>query len=362
MSQVLNRPEVIAAVVGQLFGAATGSPAGLGAQLALTSPVLNSYAKACQEALVTTMAGPNPYPLLASSLMPLEKIRKAINQAVTRHGFQHGSTRKPEDRLTLAGDEGLKPFKDAFMSYRRFGEPKPKEFSDQFNQIFQNPNSYTPQQWPLGSDSDQSFIFWKTNDKAAYVPTFAEVQDKMKDWWQMDKARQLAKKEADELKAKAQGQPDAERWLKDGTKHSEPMFTLDEVAALVKPRRPYAGQSPNAYQPYAIPPDKIEYPAVGLEKDLLDLKEVGQVIVRSNRPKTIYYVITLVKRTKPSEFAFSREYGSASDSLMRNLDQEMNYEAEYRKRLMDQLREEAQLKINEANREQVDEKSRSEES
>ena len=178
----------------------------------------------------------------------------------------------------------------------------------------------------------------------------------------MDKARQLAKKEADELKAKAQGQPDAERWLKDGTKHSEPMFTLDEVAALVKPRRPYAGQSPNAYQPYAIPPDKIEYPAVGLEKDLLGLKEVGQVIVRSNRPKTIYYVISLVKRTKPSEFAFSREYGSTSDSLMRNLDQEMNYEAEYRKRLMDQLREEAQLKINEANREQVDEKSRSEES
>src|SRR5205823_9305515 len=135
------------------------------------------------------------------------------------------------------------------------------------------------------------------------------------------------------------------------------MFTLDEVAALVKPRRPYAGQSPNAYQPYAIPPDKIEYPAVGLEKDLLDLKEVGQVIVRSNRPKTIYYVITLVKRTKPSEFAFSREYGSASDSLMRNLHQEMNYEAQSRKPLIDHLREDATLKINEANLEHADEKS-----
>jgi hypothetical protein len=364
MSEVLNRPEAIAAMVGQAFGsAATGAPAALGVQIALSSPVTNSYLKAFQDALVTTLAGPSPYPLLVSSLTPLEKIRKAIDQAVARHGFEHGVTRKPEDRQTIAGDEGLKPFKDAFLSYRRFGEPKPKEFSDQFNQLFQNPNSYTPQQWPLGSDSDQSFAFWKTNDKAAYVPTFAEVQDKVKDWWQLDKARALAEKEAEELKAKAQGQPDAERWLKDGTKHSEPMFTLDEVAALVKGRTPFAGGSFSpGYQRYTIPPEKIEYPGAGLEKDLLDLKDVGQVIVRPNRPKTTYYVLALAKRTKPSEFAFSREYGSASDSLLRNLDQEKNYDSEYRKGIIQQLRDEARLTINDKNREQVDEKSRSDES
>src|SRR5207249_9177053 len=118
-------------------------------------------------------------------------------------------------------------------------DPQVKNFA---NQLFQNRSAYSPQPWPLGrSEFDQgpSFLYWKTNDKAAYVPSFAEVQEKVKDWWQLEKARDLAKKEAEDVKAKAQGQPDAQRWLKDGSKHSQPMFLLDEVAGLVKPRTPF---------------------------------------------------------------------------------------------------------------------------
>ena len=69
----------------------------------------------------------------------------------------------------------------------------------------------------------------------------------------------------------------------------------------------------------------------------------------------------LVKRSQPSEFAFYREYGSRPDSLLGAMEQETGYQAEYRKGITDQLRQEAHLKINDANREQVDEKQRSDE-
>jgi len=292
----------------------------------------------------------------------LHKIRKTIDEAVKRNGLEHGSTRKPDDRDNIADDPGLKTFKEAYLHDPQNRDPQAKNFA---GQLFQNPVAYSPQSWPLGrgeTDQGPSFLYWRTNDKPAYVPPLAEVQDKVKDWWQLDKARELAKKEAEELKAKAQGQPDAERWLKDGTKHSEPMFPLDEVAGLVKPRTPFARGSSNSYQRYAVPPEKIEYAPEGLEKELVKMDEVGQVIVQSDRPKATYYVFALVKRSQPSEFAFYREYGSRSDSLLGAMEQETGYQAEYRKGITDQLRQEAHLKINDANREQVDEKSRSDDS
>jgi hypothetical protein len=357
MSRAVNRPEVIAATLGQAFGSTgTGAPLALTAPLTLGPPAINHYVQArAREALVTTLAGPNPYPFLTSGLAPLIKVRKAIDQAVKSYGFEHGSTRKPEDRFTIGDDEGLKPLKEVYQ-HSPFGERQGKDFANLF---FQNlSGSYSPQQYPQG-DSTNPFLYWKTMDKPAYVPTFAEVQDKVKEWWQLDKARELAKKEAEDLMAKAKGQPDAQRWLKDGTKHSEPMFMLDEVARLVKPRTPNV-MSFNAYQPYQVPKEKIEFPPEGLEKALFELNEPGQVIVRSDRPKAIYYVFALVKRTVPSEYTFYREYASGPESLLGSMDRETDYQGEYRRALLGQLREQARLNI--INRDLVEEKGRSDES
>jgi hypothetical protein len=322
--KAMNRPEAIAAMFGQASGnAGTGAPLALATPTGLGPAAINYVQARAHEALVSALAGPNPGAFLSSGLTPLEKIRKTVDEAVKSKGFEHGLTRQPDDRDTIADDPGLKPFREAFMSYRRFGEPKPKGFADQFSQFFQNPASYSPQPWPLGGDSDESFVFWKTNDKPAYVPTFAEVENKVKDWWQVDKARELAKKDAEDLKAKAQGKPDAEAWLKDGTKHSEPMFLLDDVAGLVKGRTPFSRGPSEAYQRYAIPLEKIEYPPDDLSDELVKMNEVGQVIVRSDRPKTTYYVFALVKRTRPSEFALYREYASGSESLLGNMEKEI---------------------------------------
>jgi hypothetical protein len=362
-AQTLYRPEIISATLGQAMGgSATTAPIALTTTTTFGTPAIrNSLQARAWETVATALAGANPMPLLESGLVPLEKIRKTIDQAVAEHGFQHGQTKKPEDRFTIADDEGLKPLKEAYV-HNPFGDKQEKNFANLF---FQNPGVYSPQDYPTGgslaSDSP-SFLYWKTNDKAAYVPTFEEVKDKVKDWWQFEKARELAKKEAEDLKAKAQGQADAERWLKDGTKHSEPMFILDEVSGLVKSKTPFARGPMNAYDRYRIPPEKVEYPPEGLDKDLLKLTEPGQVIVKSDKPKEHYYVMALVKRTKPSEFSFYREYQTGAENLLGYLEQEKNYQSEFQKGILEQLREEARLKINDENRERVDEKSRSDES
>jgi hypothetical protein len=362
-TKAISPPEIVSSIIGQAFASAeTGAPLALTTTtMSGTSIIQNYYQSAGREALAAVLAGSNPYPMLVRELAPLEKNRNAIDEAVAKYGFQHGSTKKPEDKSTIGEDEGIKPLKEAYLG-NPFRDPKGKDFGDMF---FRNPSAYSPEDYPLGggrSGQTPSFLYWKTNDKAAYVPTFEEVKDKLKDWWQFDKARELAKKEAEELKSKAQGQSDAERWLKDGTKHSEPMFLLDGVAGLVKPLTPRAGRAFNEYQRYEIPTEKIEYPPDGLEKELRELTEPGQVLVKSDRPKAVYYVMGLVKRTPPSEFAFYREYQTGPEMLMGIWEQETNHREKNYKELLEQLRQEARLKINEENREKVDEKNRSEES
>ena len=131
---------------------------------------------------------------------------------------------------------------------------------------------------------------------------------------------------------------------------------------LVKSKTPFARGPMNAYDRYRIPPEKIEYPPEGLDQDLLKLTEPGQVIVKSDKPQEHYYVMALVKRTKPSEFSFYREYQTGAENLLGYLEQEKNYQSEFQKGILEQLRQEARLKINDENRERVDEKSRNDES
>src|SRR5947207_3456565 len=163
LSQTVNRPELIASTLGQVLGgASTGAPLALTAPTTLGPPAITNYVQArAREALVSTLVGPNPAPFLASGLAPLEKTRKTIDEAIKRHGFEHGSTRKPEDRFTIGDDEGLKLLKEAYQHYA-FGERQGKDFSNLFFQNFAAP--YFPQQYPQG-DSTNPFLYWKTNDK-----------------------------------------------------------------------------------------------------------------------------------------------------------------------------------------------------
>jgi hypothetical protein len=73
--------------------------------------------------------------------------------------------------------------------------------------------------------------------------------------------------------------------------------------------------------------------------------------------------MALLKRQVPSEEKFYREYVTgAPATLLALLEQETNYRESFHKELLEQLRQDARLKIIEENREKGDEKSRSDES
>src|SRR5439155_13963746 len=125
------------ATMGQVLGgASTGAPLALTAPTTLGPPAITNYVQArAREALVSALAGSNPSPILASGLAPLHKIRKTIDEAVKRYGLEHGSTRKPEDRDSIAEDPGLKAFKEAYLHDPQNRDPQAKNFA---SQLFQN--------------------------------------------------------------------------------------------------------------------------------------------------------------------------------------------------------------------------------
>src|SRR5207249_5356058 len=73
MSQAVNRPELIAATLGQALGsAATGAPMALTTPTTLGPPAIYNYQRTrAREALVSALAGPNPTPFLVSGLAPV---------------------------------------------------------------------------------------------------------------------------------------------------------------------------------------------------------------------------------------------------------------------------------------------------
>jgi hypothetical protein len=217
----------------------------------------------------------------------------------------------------------------------------------------------------IGFNEDRPFLFWKTEEKPAYVPRFDEAKDKVIAWWKFDKARQLAEKEAEQVMAEAKGKPDPERRLKDGSKHSERWFFLsdqnhkDKVARLVKPLQPFFREA--QWEPFKFSKDQIEYPP-DPPSDLLDkliaMKEPGEVLVFHDRPKAIYYVAALAEHRVPSTRLFYKEYDLGAE-LLREMEESTHYRRKFEKNLLAQLREEARLEIIEENRPLVDQPTRS---
>src|SRR5262249_30097465 len=161
---------------------------------------------------------------------------------VKRYGFQQGSTSQPRDRYDLGNDPGLKVLKDSYLKQQaQMGnfDPRGRHFSQLF---FNSPAKvYEAERWPrdlnrLGMPgeerfwqaSDEPFLYWKTADKVAYVPNIAQVKDEVEAKWRFARARELARKEAEDVAAKVVGgEKDAVSLLTQGSPHAQTLFTLD---------------------------------------------------------------------------------------------------------------------------------------
>src|SRR5207249_4854669 len=190
---------------------------------------------------------------------PEQERKKEANQylakAVKDFGLLHGATEAPRDKFSMADDKGLQPLFESFRGHA----PRSTRLDESFAGLFfDNTPLYLPQ--PLLSGD--SFLYWKTEEKKAYTPNFAEAKPKVIEAWRYLKARDLARQEAkriedDARKHKSQG--DGLKYLRDeSAKHPGwgEMFSLGDIARL-KPSL-LTGVTGRQYEPFVLDQEKIK--------------------------------------------------------------------------------------------------------
>jgi hypothetical protein len=277
-----------------------------------------------------------------------EVVRSQMAELIKRYGLEQGTTTRPRDRFDIAGDPGLKRLREGFDRTRP-GESavkRERQFATEFFDPFGSQSAlYQPQ--PL-----DKFLFWRTEEEPAYVPTFEEARPRVEARWVFEKARKLAQAEADKIAAEAQkAKGDPERNLADAANRFGTLIRLDKVARLVS--RPSmvpsaANFNSRSYEPYQIPQSDVEYPSKGFAEKLFELKEKGDVTVLHDAPEAIYYVAALVNRSEPFELAFVTD-ASRPESLLAFWERDTQFRDKFRQGCMDELRREAKLRYNEKN-------------
>jgi hypothetical protein len=393
--QSFYRSESIAGAIGASSAGITGGIPAFTVPISFCTPGLIGEARLRKQlGGQMILAGMLPNPFTTAGLvyrqqnLNVEVVRGIIDRTLARYRFRHGFSEKPRNVYDIELDDGLRPLRESFLRFQSNRAGGPEKFSSLFwpkNYPFQQVRiPYLPGRWPqmeidtqrlgqqlaqemdkmndsIWKSTDEPFLFWKTEDRPAYAPTFDEAKDKVIASWKFDKARGLAEKEAKQVKAEAMGKPDAERRFKDGSKHSDKWFYLtdqydhDKVAKLVRP-----GPT-GTPEPFRFAKRQIEYPPADLADELIAMTQPGQVIVRADQPKAIYYVIALVDHEVPSTKLFYREYNIAPEAFFQEIEETTHYRREFEKNLLTELRREAGLEIIEENRDLVDQTSRSDE-
>jgi hypothetical protein len=279
------------------------------------------------------------------------------------------------DQFELGDDPGLAPLKPVVEKSWDFGqETRTKSFGERVLSQLEHANLYEPRQAsdPLTSTE---FVYWKTKDRAEYVPPLEEVKEKVRMRWKFEKARELARKEAEEIVKwlpKGTSGPDVERALHDAKRadkpnektHGGPVFELDQVARLVRTRVPMQSRNPMGdYEAFKIPSTKVEYPSPEMVQKILDLKEPGEAVVSHDEPEANYYVSVLVHRSPTYEIAFYHDAARPEtlERLLAAIDKDTKYREKQRQGLLNELRSEAIRDLNEENLKKATATSRDEE-
>jgi hypothetical protein len=148
-----------------------------------------------------------------------------------------------------------------------------------------------------GQDGEgNGYLFWKTDDKPAFVPPLDTIREKVVYAWKMIKARDLAQKRADELagQARAAKRPLAEVFT------GQPDLKVTETAPFSWLTTGNVPQDPFGSQPRLSEVDGVEHAGEAFMKAVFGLSP-GEIGVASNNPQDTYYVVRLVDYDRPTE-------------------------------------------------------------
>jgi hypothetical protein len=292
-----------------------------------------------------------------------EKAEAYAQKALKEYHFRYGTMPSPrsahaiEDALKRNRNLGLRGLVQAFR--RRNPGARP---ADMVGSLFRTTGRYEPiPVTEFGSLSREATQYWRKQDVKAEVRPFQAVRSKVVAAWRLERARQLAARQAEKIEAtinaKKLSAADAERLLRE--QGHGPLFELKGVAELLPPREvlPLARVE---YRPYQVPESQAEefpYPRPDLVKQLMTLERPGQATVLADRPARRYYVAVLLERDEPSVKEFSKLYGRSprSDTLLQRFEQQRR--EDYKREVLEQLRREAG-KVDAEGRFDLDEKVR----
>jgi hypothetical protein len=272
----------------------------------------------------------------------------------------------------IASDSELTDLKKSFIeSYR--DAPQAPEFWQLF---FQGNGTYETTRWSpdermFQNDpsrwifSKEPYLIWRSEDISPKDQTLQEAKPEIIKAWKLQKARKLARAEAEKIadEAKKKTWPTTYTDLVRESKGYFSSFTaskkdtdlkeLSGVTRILPQNTTGPGQS-KVYQPFRIPTDIIPYPRNNLLEQLLTLKKPGEAMVVRDRPENTFYVTLLLSRAEPGTSEFKKIYENASsrskepDTLWQIfLDQ---YSRDFRNETMKKLRSQASSKLDDNGR------------
>lgn len=225
---------------------------------------------------------------------------------------------------------------------QRDRQERPDTFVDQ---LFQGSGAYEAQRVSSGEPRKDELLYWRSEDLPARERSYRDVRDEVMRAWRVERARQLARQEAEKLEAEINKQKlnaaDATRLLRE--QKQGPLFELDNVAQLLPPREVLAGRQ-TEYRPYQVPEDKADvlpFPPADLPKRLLELKRPGEATVVVDQPARQFYVAVLQERNEPTMADFRSIYAGTphSDTLYSRFLADTR--TDFRRTVLEQLRKEA---------------------
>ncbi len=162
-----------------------------------------------------------------------------------------------------------------------------------------------------GQDGEgNGYLFWKTDEKPAFVPPLDTIRDRVVYAWKMIKARDLAQKRAEELagQARAAKKPLAEVFA------GQADLKVTETAPFSWLTTGNVPQDPFNSQPRLSTVDGVEYPGETFMKAVFALSP-GEIGVAANQPRDTYYVVRLVDYDRPTEELRTRVRFRAAGSI-----------------------------------------------
>ena len=246
---------------------------------------------------------------------------KYIAEFIKERGLKHGGSSELDDRFTVAKDPGLKPLID-------FDKPRPGDLlpqaepgrrlidlfftrSDSVNTLYQPEWFPTPPTPGVLKADEPYYLVWRSEDKPPRTLSFEQARPRVEAAWRLAKARELAKKAADELAQEAKGLKGNLLALKDfALKKGYSELELGPMAKLQNVHATTVTAAPGLYGPYRVPAALVAHPGPQFADELLALRDkpLGDTVVVADQPKDHYYVAVLVDREERTAQDFMRVY------------------------------------------------------